>query len=359
MMKCVIPLLLAVTVLPSSLLASETAAAPSSVHSVKPASDYFLQFSMLSSKSGQKNDFRSLKGSASDDTGGMSESTSIPNLSYAAGVGILKFQENHRFVVAALQSLDSRELRTIPTPFGRNFVIPGQIFALKYSYAVAPNWRLSAGGAYIDVFRFTDPSAGVTYRRSAGNGLSYRMGVDFAAPINAKSKRDHLITRTTARSGAYLRKANWSAHGSLSHSVPFFRAVSATPGAISHGSVSHGAGGPGGMPAMGQIEEIDLVLSDREVSRTMTSIGGSFSLSDSVSLSTGFGITYLRTARNTDIWMSNMKPIGAKFSMNKMEVGTNLTLNSDIQNYQRLSLPRLWNVDVTVSYFFGQHPREM
>lgn len=325
-----------------------------SVHGTNPSPGYFLQFSLVTSKSELKNDFRSLKGTASDDTGGMSESTAIPNLSYAAGVGMAQFREKHRVYGAVLQSMDRLASRTISTPFGRDFILPGQILGLRYTYAASEHLRLTASGAYIDVFGFTDPSAGLIYRGTATPGVYYRLSTELSLPVNKKSIRDNLTTRATARAAISVRRRNWNGSAKLSHSVPFYG-----PPATAPSSISHGASASGGGPVIRDIEEIDLVLSDREVSRTMTGLNGSLSVTDSLSLSSNLGVAYLRTARGPAIWISNARVLGVAYSLQNVELATNFNVTSDINNYAKLSVPKFWSTDVTLSYRLGQPPRDM
>ena len=329
-----------------------------------------LRMSLVSSVAGKKNDLRTLKSTGTDDSGSMNENSTLPNLSYFSGFGVFRFKEKHKFLVAALQSLDGAVDRTLATPFGRDFTIPGQILAARYSYVLTRELNVNAGLAYVDVFGVSDPTLGMGYRVSGPGhtGWSGRLGLKFSVPMTDRSRAEQLITRATMRSAVFFQQAHWEGHGSLSHSRPFYphgvtpvsRMGSSNANSVSSGGHGSGHGsGQGGMAGMGSLDPVDLVLAERETNRTTAGLGGSYSLTDSFEIGAGAGLTLLETAKRSSIWLTNLRPLGLTYYFRNWEAGTNVNLFSDVAEYQHPSFPRLWAVDFRLSYTFGERSHDI
>jgi len=332
-------------------------------------STYFARFSYLTSRAG-KNDIRSFRSSGSDESGSMSESSSLPNLNYVSAVAFARPFRNQQVMLGGLQSLDPASTRTI-TALGRSFVLPGEILALRYKYELGERFSLSAGDIYVDTFKFLDPTAGIAYRNMRADGWGQRAGLDFSAPLSARSNAETLVTRGTLRTRLIHRSDVWIMSGGLAYSRPFYSDPSKA-GTFGHSSANSagprsrppgGSGGglsPGG--AIGSatttqsLEEVDLVMLEPEFARTTASAGVLFSPGAKWKLSSNAGATHLETAKGHVIWLTSAKILGASYRLGQAEVGSDFQLYSDAHKFAHPSLPSLWSVGVHLSYSFGVEP---
>ncbi len=341
---------------------------------------YSVRLTYLTSRAGGK-DFRSFKSSGSDDSGSMNENSVMPNLNYISARAVITPLRGHQIMFGGLQSLDSAQARIITKPNGRKFPLPGEIFSLRYVYSLSRHYTLSAGETYIDTFKFSDPTLGLNYRNSVDSGWGQRVGLGLSLPTTEKSHNERLITRATIRTGASLTADRFVTSAGLSYSRPIYSrpgdlpsmrgedggGATAAPGASQPSpggrrTGRHGGGGTSGNvinadPTPASLEEVDLVIMEREVDRSTGSIGLTFIPSQHWKLGTGAGITYLETARQKAIWLTSARLIGAAYTFGKAEIGSDLQLYSDIHKYQHAALPRLWSIGLHLSYFLGDQQK--
>lgn len=313
----------------------------------------YLRMGYMSSRTGTKNDLRTLKTSGTDDSGSLSESNPIPNLNYVSAMGIGAFSERHKVFFLGLQSLDSAVERSIPMPSGKSFLIPGQILGLRYVYSMSPSVHVSAGAKYVDVFGIGDPSLGVSYRGAINPKLFQKLGLDLTVPVTSKSQRDALITKATARGLLIYNQSAWSLVGKLAYTRSIFGVASGGVGSAPARSV-----GPGTAPKL-IMEPVDLVLSEKEIARLSAGLGTNYVVAPWLKLGAAASITHSATPSTPSIWLSTIRPVGITVNYKNVELASNLSFVSDIRDFASLSMPKLWMADLKMSFALGQAPRDM
>jgi len=248
--------------------------------------------------------------------------------------------------------MNGADERTVTTPFGTPFVLPGQVVAARYRHTLSEAFSLDAGSVYIDTFKFLDPSLGGTYRYRHDSGFGYAQSLSFTAPLTAASQEKNLLTKATARTAFTHRAGAWAHSLSFAHSRPFYEGGKLPAGRS--GSASPAPNGGKSFSSGNRLEEVDIVMSETEKSRTTAGLGTMFAYKK-IRLNASLGASYLRTARNK-IWMSSCKPFGITYSEKSWELGSDLTLSSPIERYSSLTVPKNWNLGVRLSYFFGESP---
>jgi hypothetical protein len=324
----------------SSLLASDSG-------SSKFISKPYVRFSVLSSRSGNKGDFRSFRTSGSDD-GSVSEQTTLPNLSFVAAFGSVNLARSHQLMVAAMQGINKEEDKRVATPFGANIQLPSRIALARYRYLLNENLSFSASMMHVDTFGYMDPNLGVQHKNMRSWG-ALTSDLQLSAPVTEKSRADQLYTRATARLSAMHRYEKFTNFGRLSHSRPFYRDPENLDKPVSNARSGPSSARPTSLPA-----EVDLVLMQRETSRSIFSLGSAYQLTDRFRFSSSGNLILLTTLKNEEIWLSTFRPLGATYSKNSWEVSLNFGLTSDVRKYKSPSLPSQWIVSGGMSYFFGE-----
>lgn len=319
----------------------------------------YLKVSVFSSRSSQKSDYRSLKTTGLDEGGGVSERTVLPNQSFVSAFGMIQPFEKHQLLFGALQSVDSEERRQVPTPFGSKFTLPGRISVARYRYLLSEEFSLSAGAVHVDTFGYSDPFLGIGYRVAREGGWIHRAEWKLSAPVNRTSRADGLLTRGVLRADTLLRHGFFVTSGGLSHSRPFYRDSSRLDRPSGLSSKGSTVVGRNSVMAAPKISELDLLLMQRENSRSSAHIGTGFQASKKWRLSTSANVAYLTTFQRGHLWVTGFKPINAIFTDKNLEIGAGLGLLSDIQKYRRPSLPKDWNVGLNVSYSLGVSPHSI
>jgi len=353
-----------------TLAAESTASSTSDL----PRKKYHVRMTYLTSRAGGK-DFRSFKSSGSDDSGSMNENSTMPNLNYFSARAMYTPVRGQQISFGALQSLDPASARTITGPSGRAHPLPGQIFSLRYAYFLKQELSLGLGETYVDSYKFSDPTLGLSYKHSVDAGWGHKAGLGLSIPTTEKSHNERLITRATARSGVSFTTDRFVSSASLAYSRPFnsragdlpssrgdgdtTSSPSGTPGGRGGGRGGRGGSAPPGNPfgvdpTPSVLEAADLVMMEREVDRTTGSLGVSYVPGEHWKLGSGAGVTYLETARQKAIWLTSARLLGAAYTLGHVEVGSDIQMYSDIHNYQHASFPRLWNVGLHLTYFIGE-----
>lgn len=103
----------------------------------------------------------------------------------------------------------------------------------------------------------------------------------------------------------------------------------------------------------GAANDADYVTREREYDRTTSSIGISFQPSEHWRFGSGAGVTYVETWGQNTIWLTNARAFTAAYNFGKMEVGSDVSLYSDIHKYQHPSLPSLLSIGFHLSYMMG------
>lgn len=309
----------------------------------------YVSVSWLSSRIARPMDYRLYKSTSSDDSGTVSENTTLPNLNYLAAIGSYRFVNESRFSFAGLQSLDPVERRTLSTPYGREFAIPARILAFKYQVPLTPNASVQASWVNIEELGFLDPMLSASYTARSTGGWLAKPTVGFTVPTSTFSKMAHLLTRASLKGIVMRQMGPAGAFAAVSHSFPVYRAGSSVSSSSSSSS-SRGAS------ASAQLEEVDLVLLERERNRTAAMIGGHTLIAPDLKYSATLGATHIRTASDRTIWLSSLRPVALSYSRPTWEISTELSLISDIREFQRLSLPRILNVGLRLGWRFGNPP---
>lgn len=375
-------LLLGALHLPAPAHAAEAPAAVSAAEASSPGrTRLFARLSYLTSMAGGT-DYRSFRSSSADETGGLSDSATMPGLHYVSARLGAQLWRDHLLSFSTLQNLDSAERRKeIVGRGGRGSRLGRQTFSARYGYSLSRAFSLSAGQS-LQGEKFSDPSLGLAYRNRGDGSFGHRLGLTLSAPLSERSRKQRLITRATARASATLELAGpWQASAGVSYSRPFHERAHELPpmrgrdddDELSSGLVANaeptelasrprrgrGNRGVGGGEAAGTgsapsaPQEADLVLREREVDRTTASVGLGFRPTDRWKLATGAGVTYVQTARQKAVWMTSARVLAASYTYGKMEAGADLKLFSDVRKYRHVSLPSLWSAGVQLSFLFG------
>ncbi len=309
----------------------------------------YARFSVTTSRSSLGKDFRSLKTIGTDESGGVSEKTVLPNQTFMSGMGMVNFSEAQQMLFAVLQSTDSVEARTVATPFGA-MVLPGQIAVARYRYSLSKKFSLSLGEVHVDTFGYSDPFLSMRYA-TQGERWTHYGDLRLSAPVTERSKNDQLYTKATLKAGSTLRSGLFAWSGSLAHSRPFYKdpaALDKSKGASSHAAM------PGPMPSA-----LDLILLQKEKSRSSGSVGGVYRVGKNWRLSSSANMTYVDTFKGKHLWFTGIKPIGAAYTHGNMEVGGSFALNSEAAKFAAPSFPTNWTLGMNLSYSFGEAPHRL
>ena len=338
-------------------------------------------------------DFRTFKGSSggSEEGSGISDGSTMPNLNYVTGKFVVAPNRDNQFHLGVVQSLDSDEDRRVPTPVtgNRPAILPASIAALRYMHYFTRSLNASLGDGFDNQSKFSDPSVGLNYKEVVREGWGKKGGFSLSIPTTEKSHNDHILTKASLRTGLAYYGDNWNIALSLSHSRPFYqggtnlsdyvtrkksgktaskkpRSTRPNPGGgtstLSRTDDPSSGSSPGGNiadrpgSAYSSMEEVDLVLNEREVARSSASLNYQFTPSRSWKFTGGPGTTLLRTARENTIWMTSMKLLGVSYQTGHFETGSDINLYSNIHKFKSPSLPNLWNFGLHVSYLFGADP---
>jgi hypothetical protein len=341
--------LVALALLLPTLARAETAQSASRKNLFGPLFDHaYARLSVLGSRSSQERNFRNMKAMSSDDGGGEAEKKIPVNQNFVSAIAILRPAENHEFFLAALQSLDSTESRKVAGPMG-DLVLPGRILALRYHYSLSDEYSLSLGSAHIDTIGFTDPFFGLGYSTRREGDWLHRIALQLAAPVTESSRRNDLYTKATLRASTTLRRGAFMSYAGLSHSRPFYR----DPGKLERPSA---VAKPGNARPFLAPSDLDIVLTQRESSRSSAYLGTGFRASRSLQLRASGSLSLFNTFKNSHLWITRVKPIGLTYTIDQMELGAELDLVSAIEKYRSPSLPKHWSLGMNLSYSFGEKP---
>ena len=343
---------------------------------------YKASFTYLTSRSASS-DFRSFRGSATDDSGQLTEGSALPNMNYLSSRLSYSPWNRHTFSGGDLQSLDSASKRTVLRPDGSGgFPMPSSIWSLRYGYRINDHFNAGLSETYVQGRKFSDPMAGLTYRsnRFDEQGLAHRVGLNLSVPTTERSHNDQLITRATLRTSLAYVAGPWTSSAGIAYSRPFFEHPgnlaasnfddpSAPPGSpqsgpAGGGASSHHSGGRGGHSVTSTDptdpnavvyvpEPASIAMQEREADRTTSSVGVSFQPNSHWRFGSAMGVTYLETWRQKTIWLTNARPLTVAYDFWKMEVGSDVSLYSPISKFQHPSLPSLMVVGLHLSYFMG------
>jgi hypothetical protein len=248
-------------------------------------------------------------------------------------------------------------------------------------------------------------------------GLANRLGLNLSIPTTEHSHNDHLITRATARTSIAYVAGPWITSAGVAFSRPFyahpgelaasnFDDPNAPPGSPQSFSGHHHGGGAIGGPshtkpapapadptqptptpppvdptkpvpptqpgqgthdapgdstnasildasAYGPGDSADYITREREHDRTTSSLGVSYQPSKHWRFSSGAGVTYIETWGNHAVWLTNARAFAAAYDFGRMEIGSDVSLYSDIHKFAHPSLPSLLSVGFHLSYFLG------
>jgi hypothetical protein len=293
-----------------------------------------ISFFYLTSRTSQSTSYQTMKSMSGGD-GGSSDGATLPNLNYISAAGFLHFRERHTFMLTGLQSLDSEEQLKIATPFGVDFRLPSQVAFVRYRYQLDPTWNAELKAAYIDTVGARDPSAGVVYFNPNPLGWSQSYSLYAAAPVTSASQRQE----------------RWTFAGSASHFHSFFENGKPPPRSIDK-SVTKAS-----IPIFPS--EVDLILLQKETERTRGDLSFSYSVNDELSLGAGAGLSFSKTEKDHTLWMTSCKPLIAKYHWGQAEVSSDVSLNSDIKDYNSPRTPTYLSVGLRAGYTLGSKPQQM
>jgi hypothetical protein len=325
-----------------------------------------LSFYYLTSRTTRSMSYQDMKslsgggdggGSKGSDGGGGGPGAALPNLNYVSAAAFMPLSERDTLSLIGMQSVDSADQLKIATPFGADFQLPSQVGILRYQYRLSPEWSASVRGFYIDTVGFRDPSAGATYTRLAPGGWMQRYSMSASAPITASSQSDDLITRASVRASFTKHAGRWALVAGLMHMHSFFDGGQ-PPERRARGS---SAGGDGratqsdGKPIVPIYpSDVDLILIQREMQRTRTDLSLAYDVSDHFTIGTSAGLSYAITDKERTLWMTSAKPLILKYVVDQAEIGTDVSLNSDIRDFSSPRLPSIVSIGLRVGYTFGQ-----
>lgn len=312
-------------------------------------------------------DYRSFRTSGGDDG-----EAAFPTLSYLNARLDARPFRSHHLSLGFLQSLDSASTRSVAGARGKKSPLPGRIASLRHEYGLSRSFALTSGLSYTND-AFSDPKLGAAYRFKAEQGWGQKTSLGLSVPTSGRSRKSNLVTRASLRSSlTYAFADRFEASAGLSHSRPFYsRAEEIAPARKESnpsldGKRGRRSGGRGAAPvgdalsepSIATLQEVDLVMMEREVDRTTGSLGLTFEPSNRWKLETGVGVTYLQTARQKAMWLSNAHLLGATYRFgSSLEAGTDLKLFSDVQKFRHPSIPKLWSFGLQLTYLLGT-PRE-
>lgn len=308
----------------------------------------YARVSMLSSHSSLENSYHTIKTVGSDESGGVSEKSVLPNRSFVSAMGALQPGKDHQVTFSVLQSMDSPETRQLTTPSGTQFTSPGTVAVARYRYSLSPQFSLSFGVTHVDTTGYSDPSLGLNFINSRDDDWSHRLDLRLSIPASERSKNDHLFTKATLRAGTTFRGESFTTSGGVSHCRPFYQDVSKVESA----STSRSARTSGAA-----LSALDLILMQKEKSRSTGSLGTSYQASKRVRLAATTSLSYVATLQSKHLWVTSAKPINAVYSRENLDIGTYVEFLSNIEKYERPSLPKFWSVGVNLSYSFGTPPQ--
>lgn len=326
--------------------------APETMTMQAPEEHRFLQESSfrliyLTSRPGKELDYRNLRNLSSDETGSMSESIVLPNLNYMTALGVVPVTKNHRLFFIGLQSLDSKADRTVVTPF-MDFEIPGSIAALGYKYKLDNGFYADAKSIYVQGFGVLDPYFGVGYENRQHMGWSQRASLQGSVPTTTSSRAEELATRATARAGVSYGTMKWRMDGGVAQTQSFYqhgsrRVPELTPEQLSMMMKM----------MMSRPDPLDLVLTEKELQRTSAALGASYFVNESLRLGTGVSVARAYTDKKTEIWMNSVRVVNVAYAYDRFEVGGDISVISDVRDYDAIKAPQLWTAGVRAGYVFG------
>lgn len=342
---CRVSLFFVIALSAALVSAQETMTTTAPEYSVLDNSSF--RFMYLTSRPTQTLDYRNLRNLSSDDTGSMSESIVLPNLNYVSALGIVPFTKNQRLVFIGLQSMDSKEARTIATPF-MDFEIPGSIAALAYKYKFDNGFYGDVKSIYVQSFGVLDPSLGVGYENRQMIGWSQRASLSGTVTATDRSRAEELATRATARMGASYGWMKWRVDAGVAQTQSIYqhgarRVPELTPDQLAMMMKM----------MMSKPDPLDMVLAEKEIQRTSAAIGASYFASENLRVGSGISVARAYTDNKTEIWMNSLRVANVSYSVDRLEVGADLSVLSDVRDYDAIKSPQLWNAGVRVGYVFG------
>lgn len=334
--------------------ASFGASSPAATLVAKPKS-WFQQggvsFFYLTSRTAQPMTYQNMRGAGGG--GGDESSTTLPNLNYVSAQAFMPFLKNSTISLMGMQSLDRSEDLKIATPFGADFQLPSQIAMLRYRYQLSPAWAADVRGLYIDTIGYKDPSLGVTYTQ-AGRWMGL-YSLSASVPVTGSSHDDDLLTRAFLRTAFTRRADRWAFITSVMHMHSFYEGGQPPNRARGQGRATQtDANGKPIVPIFPSA--VDLILLQREIHRTRGDLSVAYALTDRFTVGAGAGLSYSVTEKEKTLWMTSAKPLVLKYVYDQAEIGTEVSLNSDIRDFEAPRLPSILSVGLRVGYTFGEKP---
>lgn len=337
-----------------------------------PASGFFKNIklsgrvSLLTSQSTKPITYRDLKTTGTDDatpqsgsggSGSGSERTTAANLSYFSASTAVNWNSAHETSFHFTHSLSSLEDRSIQTPFGAKFAMPGDIVGVRQAYYFTSEYSASLSGGYTDITEYRDPSLGVNYTSLETSGFAPRWGLSASVPTTPGSYKNGLITKAMARVGFSYNSIRWRTFGSLSFNQGFYKDLEVLKNSRGM-SASSAARSPGGPPAGTRptFEQIDVLLSEAELSRTATTAGVFYHATSRIKLSSSIGLAKVDTIKGNELWLTALKPLGLQYRLGPLEASANVLYYSDITKYKSPVMPENLNVGLNIAYNFGERP---
>lgn len=369
-----------------SLLSSptETSSLPLPQNVTPKPTPYYVRSSLSTSHAGEANTFRNLRNSGTDDTGNMSENSTLPNLSYFSTNATFDLSPSNQISVGGLQSLDPVDKRTMPTPFGKDMVLPGEVLTTHYQHNFNSLYFVEAREVYVDTYHFSDPFLGIGYKNNPATGWGQRLNLSSSVPTTERSIGEHMITKLYLRGGMSYKTTKWTNSFALGRAQSFYaetpenmvvknhanQVASENPPPVatqppnpspSPTPTPGSPGAPSSPPNPGEKEKnladapevIDFILGDHELSRSSASGGTSYMLGDHWKLGCSAGLSLIETMTHKNVWFSSAQPMSATYSFSHWEIGSAFSMMSNIENYKSPPLPTLWNVSLRLGFKFG------
>jgi hypothetical protein len=297
----------------------------------------------------------------------MSENSTLPNLSYFSAGASFRLDDKQVVSLGGLQSLDPVEKRTLPTPFGHDMVLPGEVLTSHYQYQLAPLYFLEAREVYVNTFHFFDPFVGVSYRNRPELGWGQRVGLSAAIPVTPHSISENEITKLYLRAVATYKTTRWTSSVGVGHAHNFYatppenmvvrnRQLNAGVGSGSDSGAGSGAGQnsdekPKSLSDAPQM--IDFILGDHEVSRSSVSGGTAYIPGRHWKVGCSTSLSLIETVSHRQVWFSSAQPVSATYSFSNWELGSAFTMTSNIEDYKSPPLPTLWNLSLRLGFKLG------
>lgn len=345
-------------------LPSGTTSLPRIERPSRPGKLPSLAISFMTSKYERDVDFRNMKSSSKDETGGSSESSTLPNRNYMSVAASLPFLESHRVTILGFKNLDGEDARTVVTPTGARFTLPGEAIGIRYQHSFTESTTIEARTMRSESGDFHDPSLSLGYNELDLSGVSQRYTLSASIPTTEKSREDDLITKASVRGFFGVNLGNWSLFTSAVAAKSFYRGTppeggrfsrAQKPSAPETGTRSDTGTRSAGTPPV--LDEVDQALMEREIERAGLNLGANYTPFGDLRLTSSLGASRALTQKDRTVWTTNARLIAATYALGACDISGDLSLFSDAENFRGLSTPNVLGIGFRVTYTFGEKTR--